>query len=148
MMLMLLLVLHCLIIVTIKIYLVNMEPFLQLQTGLNVYTKMLGLDFSLGEQQQGRQKGSRSMLCNYVLAEDCDQPDYVKHPFCAGPTLCVEHNVSLLTILGAKTLGKWAGLCKIDSEGKARKVTGCFCSCAALTASLHQLRLGFFLLHG
>ena len=53
-MLMLLLVLHCLIIVTIKIYLVNMEPFLQLQTGLNVYTKMLGLDFSLGEQQQGR----------------------------------------------------------------------------------------------
>ncbi|XP_040869081.1 uncharacterized protein [Glycine max] len=90
------------------------------------------------------QKGSRSMLCNYVLAEDCDQPDYVK----LAKALCVEHNVSLLTILGAKTLGKWAGLCKIDSEGKARKVTGCFCSCAALTASLHQLRLGFFLLHG
>jgi len=35
-------------------YLVNLEPSLPLQTGLIVYTKMLGLDFSLGEQQQGR----------------------------------------------------------------------------------------------
>ena len=54
MMLMLLLVFHYLIMFTIEIYLVNMEPFLQLQTGLTVYTKMLGLDSSLGEQQQGR----------------------------------------------------------------------------------------------
>jgi hypothetical protein len=34
--------------------LVNLDPSLPLQTGLIVYTKMLGLDFSLGEQQQGR----------------------------------------------------------------------------------------------
>ena len=40
--------------VTIEIYLVIMEPSLQLQTRLTVYTKMLGLDSSLGEQQQGR----------------------------------------------------------------------------------------------
>ncbi|XP_019451829.1 PREDICTED: 40S ribosomal protein S12-like [Lupinus angustifolius] len=60
-----------------------------------------------------------AQLC--VLAEDCDQPDYVK----LVKALCAEHNVSLLTVPSAKTLGEWAGLCKIDSEGKARKVTGC-----------------------
>lgn len=49
-----LLVSHCLIMLTIEMYLVNLEPSLPLQTGLIVYTKMLGLDFSLGEQQQGR----------------------------------------------------------------------------------------------
>lgn len=25
----------------------------------------------------------------------------------------------------SKKLGEWAGLCKIDKEGKARKVNGC-----------------------
>ncbi|KAK2384870.1 40S ribosomal protein S12-2 [Trifolium repens] len=62
-----------------------------------------------------------AQLC--VLAEDCDQPDYVK----LVKALCAEHSVSLLTVPNAKTLGEWAGLCKIDSEGKARKVTGCSC---------------------
>ncbi|KAG5016868.1 hypothetical protein JHK85_023004 [Glycine max] len=89
------------------------------------------------------QKGSRSMLRNCVLAKDCDQPDYVK----LAKALCVKHNVSLLTVPCAKTLGEWAGLCKIDSEGKARKVTRCSCNCATMTTSLHQLRLMFFLLH-
>ncbi|KAK9715801.1 hypothetical protein RND81_06G190500 [Saponaria officinalis] len=60
-------------------------------------------------------------LC--LLAEDCDQPDYVK----LVKALCAEHNVNLLTVPSAKTLGEWAGLCKIDSEGKARKVVGCSC---------------------
>ena len=41
--------------------------------------------------------------------------------------LCAEHNVHLVTVPSAKTLGEWAGLCKIDSEGKARKVVGCSC---------------------
>ncbi|RZB98883.1 LINE-1 retrotransposable element ORF2 protein [Glycine soja] len=51
------------------------------------------------------QKGSRSMLRNCVLAKDCDQPDYVK----LAKALCVKHNVSLLTVPCAKTLGEWAG---------------------------------------
>ncbi|GAB2269540.1 40S ribosomal protein S12 [Dionaea muscipula] len=62
-----------------------------------------------------------AQLC--VLAEDCDQPDYVK----LIKALCADHNVNLLTVPSAKTLGEWTGLCKIDSEGKARKVVGCSC---------------------
>ncbi|THG08669.1 hypothetical protein TEA_011287 [Camellia sinensis var. sinensis] len=62
-----------------------------------------------------------AQLC--VLAEDCNQPDYVK----LVKALCADHNVSLITVPSAKTLGEWAGLCKIDSEGKARKVVGCSC---------------------
>ncbi|KAK5830186.1 hypothetical protein PVK06_013980 [Gossypium arboreum] len=60
-------------------------------------------------------------LC--VLANDCDQPDYVK----LVKALCADHNVKVLRAPSAKALGEWAGLCKIDSEGKARKVVGCSC---------------------
>ncbi|MFS7940932.1 putative ribosomal protein S12e [Helianthus anomalus] len=62
-----------------------------------------------------------SLLC--VLAEDCNQPDYQK----LVKALCADHNVSLIPVPSAKTLGEWAGLCKIDLEGKARKVVGCSC---------------------
>ncbi|CAK7346635.1 unnamed protein product [Dovyalis caffra] len=62
-----------------------------------------------------------AQLC--VLADDCNQPDYIK----LVKALCADHNVNLLTVPSAKTLGEWAGLCKIDSEGKARKVVGCSC---------------------
>uniref|UniRef100_A0A6N2MKR9 40S ribosomal protein S12 n=1 Tax=Salix viminalis TaxID=40686 RepID=A0A6N2MKR9_SALVM len=62
-----------------------------------------------------------AQLC--VLAEDCNQPDYVK----LVKALCADHKVNLLSVPSAKTLGEWAGLCKIDSEGKARKVVGCSC---------------------
>lgn len=124
-----------------------------------------GLGRGLHESAKVIEKNS-AQLC--VLAEDCDQPDYVK----LVKALCGEHNVSLLTVPSAKTLGEWAGvslidsklcyifsfgvhrishyctdihrlpcfffcielilvylmqLCKIDSEGKARKVTGCSC---------------------
>ncbi|KAF9616656.1 hypothetical protein IFM89_031520 [Coptis chinensis] len=60
-----------------------------------------------------------AQLC--VIAEDCSQPDYVK----LVRALCADNNVSLIAVPSAKTLGEWAGLCKIDSEGKARKVVGC-----------------------
>jgi len=51
-----------------------------------------------------------AQLC--VLAEDCDQPDYVK----LVKALCAEHNVSLLTVPSAKTLGEWAGVSVLDSK--------------------------------
>jgi len=50
-----------------------------------------------------------AQLC--VLAEDCDQPDYVK----LVKALCAEHNVSLLTVPSAKTLGEWAGVSALDT---------------------------------
>ncbi|KAL8215814.1 hypothetical protein R6Q57_022651 [Mikania cordata] len=45
-----------------------------------------------------------ALLC--VLAEDCNQPDYQK----LVKALCADHNVSLVTVPAAKTLGEWAGL--------------------------------------
>lgn len=60
-----LLVFRCLITLTIEMYLVNMEPSLRLQTGLIVYTKTLGLDFTLGEQQQGRYL-KLEILCSWL----------------------------------------------------------------------------------
>lgn len=45
-----------------------------------------------------------AQLC--VLAEDCDQPDYVK----LVKALCADHNVSLITVPSAKSLGEWAGV--------------------------------------
>ncbi|DBA69609.1 hypothetical protein WJX79_008375 [Trebouxia sp. C0005] len=61
----------------------------------------------------------QAQLC--ILAEDCDQPDYKK----LVEALCAENNVNLLSVPEAKQLGQWAGLCKIDQEGEARKVVGC-----------------------
>ena len=63
-----------------------------------------------------------AQLC--LLAEDCDQPDYVK----LVKALCADHNVEIMIVDSAKKLGEWCGLCKIDSEGNARKVVGCSCA--------------------
>ncbi|EYU21726.1 hypothetical protein MIMGU_mgv1a015907mg [Erythranthe guttata] len=45
-----------------------------------------------------------AQLC--VLAEDCNQPDYVK----LVKALCADHNCNLITVPSAKTLGEWAGV--------------------------------------
>ena len=60
-------------------------------------------------------------LC--VLANNCDEPTYKK----LVEALCVEHNINLIKVDDNKKLGEWAGLCKIDREGKARKVVACSC---------------------
>ncbi|KAG8081483.1 hypothetical protein GUJ93_ZPchr0007g3191 [Zizania palustris] len=99
------------------------EP-MDLMTALQLVMKKSsahdGLVKGLREAAKAIEKHA-AQLC--VLAEDCDQPDYVK----LVKALCAEHNVHLVTVSSAKTLGEWAGLCKIDSEGKARKVVGCSC---------------------
>ena len=47
-------------------------------------------------------------LC--VIADDCDQPDYVK----LVKALCADHNVKVLRAPSAKTIGEWAGVSKIS----------------------------------
>ncbi|XP_076625955.1 ribosomal protein S12 [Colletes latitarsis] len=61
----------------------------------------------------------QAMLC--ILAENCDEPMYKK----LVQALCNEHQIPLIRVDNNKKLGEWAGLCKIDSAGKARKVVGC-----------------------
>ena len=39
--------------------------------------------------------------------------------------LCMEHGIPLIKVDSNMKLGEWAGLCKIDREGKARKVVKC-----------------------
>lgn len=57
------------------------------------------------------------------MALNCDEPQYVK----LVEALCAEHNIDLIKVEDNKKLGEWAGMCKIDKEGKARKVVGCSC---------------------
>lgn len=60
-------------------------------------------------------------LC--ILAANCDEPAYKK----LVTALCSEHQIPLIQVDDNKKLGEWAGLCKIDNTGKARKVVGCSC---------------------
>merc|ERR1712200_331466 len=62
-----------------------------------------------------------ALLC--ILATNCDEQTYVK----LIEALCAEHGINLIKVDDNKKLGEWAGLCKIDKEGKARKVVGCSC---------------------
>lgn len=55
-------------------------------------------------------------LC--VLAENCDEPSYKK----LIQALCTEHGIPIVMVDDNKALGVWSGLCKIDAEGKPRKV--------------------------
>ena len=60
-------------------------------------------------------------LC--VLVETCTEAEYIK----LIEALCAEHKINLIKVADAKVLGTWAGLCKIDREGNARKIVGCSC---------------------
>jgi len=57
-------------------------------------------------------------LC--VLASNCTEPGYVR----LVSALCQEHNINLLKVPDNKQLGEWAGLCKLDTNGRPRKVVG------------------------
>ena len=60
-------------------------------------------------------------LC--VLASDCDEPEYTR----LVEALCADHEINLLKVPSAKELGEFAGLCKLDAEGNARKVVAASC---------------------
>eukprot|EP00854_Cymbomonas_tetramitiformis_P016731 gene16731-19873_t len=80
-----------------------------------------GLARGLNESVKAIERNN-ALLC--VMAEDCDQPDYTK----LIEALCHEHNdVAMIQVTHKLQLGEWAGLCKVDSEGEARKVVGCSC---------------------
>ena len=65
------------------------------------------------------EEGKPAVLC--VLAEDCAEAKY-KQLIVA---LCKQKGVSLLKVPSRAQLGEWAGLCKKDATGTARKVRGC-----------------------
>lgn len=91
------------------------EP-MDLMTALQVVMKKSlahdGLARGLHEGAKAIEKHD-AQLC--LLAEDCDQPDYVK----LVKALCAEHNVHLVTVPSAKSLGEWAGVStSIVSSGR------------------------------
>lgn len=63
----------------------------------------------------------QAVLC--ILSDSCDEPQY-KQLITA---LCNEHQIPMLKVDSSKKLGEWSGLCKIDKEGKPRKICGCSC---------------------
>eukprot|EP00743_Colponemidia_sp_Colp-15_P000177 GILK01000204.1.p1 GENE.GILK01000204.1~~GILK01000204.1.p1 ORF type:complete len:141 (+),score=21.80 GILK01000204.1:48-470(+) len=79
-----------------------------------------GLSRGLHEAAKALDRRTALLAC---LAENCSEPAYKR----LVEALCAEHNIPLVRIADAKQLGEWAGLCKIDKEGNARKVVGCSC---------------------
>jgi len=97
---------------------------MDVQTALQEVLKMAlvhdGLARGLHEAAKALDK-RQAHLC--VLAENCDEPMYVK----LVEALCAAHDIPLIKVKDNKTLGEWVGLCKIDKEGKPRKVVKCSC---------------------
>lgn len=75
-----------------------------------------GLCRGLHEACRAIEKGQAQLA---VLAGNCEEADYSK----LIEALCNQNNVNLITVPDKLQLGEWAGLCKVDGEGNARKVS-------------------------
>ncbi|RWW79087.1 hypothetical protein BHE74_00012664 [Ensete ventricosum] len=88
------------------------EP-MDLMTALQLVMKKSlahdGLVRGLHEAAKAIEKHA-AQLC--ILAEDCNQADYVK----LVKALCADHNVHLVTVPSAKTLGEWAGVSNLQQS--------------------------------
>ncbi len=73
-----------------------------------------------------------------MLVETCTEAEYIK----LVEALCATHTIPLIKVGDAKVLGKWAGLCKIDRDGNARKIESSLrcVSNSVLCAFLWRLR--------
>ncbi|XP_063217456.1 small ribosomal subunit protein eS12 [Bacillus rossius redtenbacheri] len=93
----------------------------------NALQEVLKMALTHGSLAHGLHESSKALdkrqalLC--ILADNCNEPSYKK----LVEALCNEHQIPLIKVDNNKKLGEWAGLCKIDNTGKARKVVGCSC---------------------
>lgn len=83
-----------------------------------------GLSIGINEAARAIDRGD-ARLC--FLADNCDNKDY-KNLVTA---LCAEKGIKVFKVSSRETLGEWAGLCKYDFDGTARKTVKC--SCVAIT---------------
>lgn len=79
-----------------------------------------GLARGIDESAKALDK-KKGKMC--VLAKDCEEANYTK----LVEALCKEQECPLVKVDDKKVLGEMAGLCKIDKDGKARKVVQCSC---------------------
>ncbi|XP_063932206.1 small ribosomal subunit protein eS12-like [Zophobas morio] len=56
-----------------------------------------------------------------ILASDCDDKSYIQ----LVEALCRKNSIPLLREVDKLSLGEWCGLCKINIEGAAVKITSC-----------------------
>ena len=58
--------------------------------------------------------------------------------------LLQEHGIPLIKVDSNMKLGEWAGLCKIDQEGKARKVVKCSAAVVSCFQTSTRLKIDKF----
>lgn len=79
-----------------------------------------GLARGIDESARALDKKS-GKLC--ILAKDCEEAAYTK----LVEAICKTEECPLVKVDDKKVLGEMAGLCKIDRDGKPRKVVQCSC---------------------